>query len=1440
MEKSDKGPEEPISEVGSEGQNRPPSEASSTGFLNSMEALFTRLLAATTQSASSVNHTNMVQLLPFNPDDADADVEGWCRVTEIIVNSKKLSGVDLLVALTSALKGRAAATLTKVRLDELTWDTVKQVLMAKFCQPKLIQDYFDDILRFQIGAKESASESAMRLWSLIERIPKVEMTEEVITGFVISVLCLRDNLIRRELNSSAIVTRAQLFRTLGSISLKRRAEPSESHIETDQKRPRLSESKFHGICHRCGVSGHKQIDCRRPRQDTSSLRQASSSSLDQANIKPSSMSCYTCGKPGHVSTACPEKRSGGSAVKEVNTCEHRTSRGTLTASSGENIPFLFDSGSSCSLLKDSLASHFQGTERNSLVFLNGLGGDNRECTRQVFSAVKIGDLALTLLFHIVPDNFMSEPVIVGRDIFENNVRVEINNDDLFIVANEEVNTCANIPKFDFTSVDTDLEGDDKEKLVNILKKYSDNFIEGNPTKRVNTGQMEINLIDPQKIVKRNPYRLAPSEKQVVREKVQELLAAGIIRESTSAFSSPILLVKKKDNSDRMCVDYRELNSNTQPEHYPLPLIEDQIDQLSGAHFFSSLDMAAGFHQILIHPDSVEKTAFVTPEGQYEYLAMPFGLRNAPSVYQRCINNALRELKDKPLVYMDDVLCYSSNIPEGLDRLDLVLGALSKAGFSLNLQKCSFMKRKVIYLGNEIQSGEVRPNTLKVQALIDAPSPKTATQVRQFLGLASYFRKFIPNFTRLVGPLYPLTKLKGPIKWTEKCEEIRRSLIQILTSEPVLTIFDPDLPVELHCDASSEGYGAIVIQKKNGMPHVIAYFSRRTTDCESRYHSYELETLAVVRAVEHFRHYLYGRKFTVYTDCNALKASKSKVDLTPRVHRWWAILQAYDFDIIYREGRNMEHADYLSRNPQPERVVSDLAVDSSQSISANTDVTSSKSVKFVELHEGWLAVEQKRDKEIQDLVAKFLSKELPDTVAQTYDVRNGILYRKISRNKLTAWLPIVPRSLIWTLINHIHTEIQHLGPDKTLDKIYDQYWFPEMSKCVRRFVDSCIVCKASKGPSGAQPIRLHSIPKISVPWHTVHIDFTGKLSGKSDQKEYCSVIIDSFTKYVLLEHTTSLDAASAITALKNAVCLFGAPKRVIADQGRCYISSDFKSFCAQHGIELHFIATGSSRANGQVERVMRTLKSLLTIIENDPHKTWRDELGSVQLALNSTRSTVTKYTPTELMFGVQANSLGIHQITPRNEPGRPIERLNVESIRADALKNIEKAARADTIRFNRGRASIHPFSKGDYVFVKSSERNQTKLDRKFRGPFVITRVLENDRYEVRSVDGSRRTLKYSHENLRSVPNGHEGLTELAASIMAPEEAVTAPDEQSGSDHDDNSETLSARSFDTLTADSTTLTAHSGPASVRSETISVDSEDEGPVTFEVEAEVHHSGW
>ncbi|KAJ8727808.1 hypothetical protein PYW08_016193 [Mythimna loreyi] len=336
MSDSDIGTHVPLSEVGCEKQldedTQPHNQPSNSGLLTNMEALLTRLLAMPQQTSQPVATSNAVQLIKFNPDDEDADVMGWCRVSELIINSKNLSGVELLVALTTALKGRAAAVLTKLRLEDLTWEVVKQTLLAKFAEPKLIQDHFDEVLRFQIGTKETASESAMRLGALIERIPKVEMSEEAITGFVISILSSKDHMIRRELNSYPITTRAQLFRTLGGVSLKRRSEDNDGN-DNKAKRPRLSDSKFNGKCHRCGVPGYKIADCKRRRDDSANRADGST---DQTKDKSAPITCFSCGKPGHVSTSCPEKR-GSAAVREVNTCEHKTSRGKLTTASGIHV-----------------------------------------------------------------------------------------------------------------------------------------------------------------------------------------------------------------------------------------------------------------------------------------------------------------------------------------------------------------------------------------------------------------------------------------------------------------------------------------------------------------------------------------------------------------------------------------------------------------------------------------------------------------------------------------------------------------------------------------------------------------------------------------------------------------------------------------------------------------------------------------------------------------------------------------------------------------------------------------------------------------------------------------------------------------------------------------------------------------------------------------------
>jgi len=260
-------------------------------------------------------------------------------------------------------------------------------------------------------------------------------------------------------------------------------------------------------------------------------------------------------------------------------------------------------------------------------------------------------------------------------------------DKFEFVKSKSVNVCkVSEPSALLVNVDTEMIGNDKENLIKLLKDYSAAFIDGIPCTKVNTGEMTIRLIDSNKTVQRRPYRLSPNEKEIVRERITELLNCNIIRPSCSPYASPILLVKKKNGSDRLCVDYRELNSNTVSDRYPLPLINDQIAGLAGAKYFTCLDMASGYHQIPIHPDSVEYTAFVTPDGHYEYLTMPFGLKNAPSVFQRAIINALGNLAySYVIVYMDDIMVVSSTIELGMERLRIVLDVLTAAGFSFNIK-----------------------------------------------------------------------------------------------------------------------------------------------------------------------------------------------------------------------------------------------------------------------------------------------------------------------------------------------------------------------------------------------------------------------------------------------------------------------------------------------------------------------------------------------------------------------------------------------------------------------------------------------------------------------------------------------------------------------------------------------------------------------------------
>lgn len=1297
----------------------------------------------------------VVHLPEFDPEKTNVDARAWLSTADMCMADNPLTGASLMIALSQALKGTASAWLSQISYPGMTWKDFQEAFTSRYDSPETAAATLINL--FNSKPKEGeclATYAATQLNALLARWKNMS-TEQIAVATVMSHISQFEPRVNRLAFTSEISTRNKLQQELKALSyLKRKASPSNDRSNDDMKRRKFLQPTPTVKCAHCGKIGHHISVCRFKKDNYKKENRNPGTSHDESSkpaavAKPSSsiapVTCFNCGGAGHYSSRCPRpsnrnanKSSTSTATnpaeRRVDQCTVETPKGILQHSS-ELFSFCYDSGAECSLIRESISSKFQGKRFHNTVKMTGIGHTSVYSTSQILSVIKIDDINLEVLFHVLPDKSLRHNIMIGHDVLSLGLEVHLTSDSVHFSKTMTINAChtTNSDPISFDDIDTDIPAEFRPKLLEILNEFKDNFVNGTPTGFANTDPVVIRLVDPHKTVCRRPYRLSPQERTVVREKIDELLAAKVIRPSTSPFASPILLVKKKDGTDRMCVDYRELNDNTVPDRFPLPLISDQIDRLHGCHYFTTLDMAAGFHQLPVHPESIEKTAFVTPEGHYEYLTMPFGLRNAPAAFQRAVNKALGLLSNTHVVaYMDDILVIgSSDVNESLERIRTVLRVLTESGFSFKLSKCSFMKERVEYLGYEVSRGEVRPNSKKIEALIALPPPKTVTQLRQFIGLASYFRQFVPKFAHVMAPLYALTSIgKGNIEWKPEHEAIRQEIITTLTNEPVLMIFDPNSPIELHTDASAIGYGAILIQKRDGKNHAVAYFSKRTSPAESRYHSYELETLAVVNAVKYFKHYLHGNKFTIVTDCNALKSSHKKVDLTPRVHRWWAFLQAYDFEVVYRDGKRMCHADFLSRNPLPpspfERV-------------------EQRRVDIASLPEHWLKAEQQKDPNIVQLIQDLNDHKMDEHIAKTYEVRSSVLYRKIQRNNRSRWLPIVPQSLRWSVINTAHESLMHVGWEKTLEKIYDLYWFEHMAKFVRKFVENCVTCAISKSQSGKIQAEMHPIPKTPIPWHTLHIDATGKLSGKNDKKEYVFVIIDAFTKFVILHHTLRIDTASSVKALKSSISLFGAPRRVIADQGRCFASSDFKDFCQSHSIELHLIATGSSRANGQVERVMSTLKGMLTAVETSNERSWQDALPDVQLALNCTMNRVTKSSPLELLIGKVARPL---ELLFANDEDPEI---SLDDVREQAVHNIDKNSRYDKERFDSTKAKIKKFNVGDHVLLQNEERNQTKLDPKYKGPFVVSEILEGDRYVLKSLN-SNRSYKYSHDRLRKMPTG----------------------------------------------------------------------------------------
>ncbi|UYV73982.1 K02A2.6-like [Cordylochernes scorpioides] len=471
------------------------------------------------------------------------------------------------------------------------------------------------------------------------------------------------------------------------------------------------------------------------------------------------------------------------------------------------------------------------------------------------------------------------------------------------------------PKISEFFIDDSLDESQKEKLRKLLKNYTDifefskrkQFKDVNVKRRINTGD--------HLPTKQRHYRVAPRERQIIQDEVNKMEKLDIIQPSESPWASPVVLIRKKDGSWRFCVDYRRLNKITKNDVYPLPRIDDTLDCLRGARFYSSMDLQSGYWQIDVEESDREKTAFITPDGLYEFKVMPFGLCNAPATFERMIDNLLKGLKwTICLCYLDDIIVFSGGFEEHLRRLQLVLNCLKKAGLCLNSKKCKFGAKTITVLGHEVSENGIRPDQEKIRAVRDFATLRSLKEVRSFLGLSSNYRRFIPNYAHVAQPLNDLLKKELAFNWNQEGQNAFEALKLALIFEPALGHFDYSSPTEIHTDASNYDIRAVLVQIQKGKERAIAYASRTLNKAEKNYSTTERECLAIIWAINKFRPYVFGQPFTIVTDHHSLCWLTNLKDPCGRLARWALRLQEFDVIVVYKSGRKHQDADCLSRSP----------------------------------------------------------------------------------------------------------------------------------------------------------------------------------------------------------------------------------------------------------------------------------------------------------------------------------------------------------------------------------------------------------------------------------------------------------------------------------------------------------------------------------------------
>jgi len=827
-------------------------------------------------------------------------------------------------------------------------------------------------------------------------------------------------------------------------------------------------------------------------------------------------------------------------------------------------------------------------------------------------------------------------------------------------------------------------------------------------------------------VAKKVYKMSPAELKTLREQLDELLRLGYIQPSTSPWAAPVLFVKKKDGSMRLCIDYRGLNAVTIKNKYPLPLLDEFFDRMQGARYFSKLDLQQGYNQLRIAKEDTPKTAFSTRFGHHEYLVMGFGLTGSPASFQAFMNSIFQKQMDKfVVVYLDDILVYSKSFEDHVRHLRETLTVLRENRLHAKLSKCAFAVTSITFVGHVLGRDEIRIDPAKIEAVKNWPVPQNVQQLRSFLGFVNYHRRFIHRHAETIGALTDLlvdgpgqnkSKTRPLAAWGPAQQAAFDGMKLALITPPVLFPGSPDYPYVMETDASDIATGGVLYQIIDGKKRPVAYESRKLKPAERNYPVHEKELLAIVHACRAWRTYILGAtENTVYTDHASLRFLLTQPHMSQRMTRWVEFLAPFNLSIHYRAGSTNTAADALSR----------LQINS-VSNTRHTDTWDWPLLVPTYLKDGSFPPHTDTD------TKKKVRKE-----ADNFAIMDGQLCYMIDGNGV----PFVPFAERSDRLIELHADLGHLGEAGTYELAKNRMWWPSLRTDIKSIVRECKPCQLVK-PGGDRSIApLHPLTPAR-PFERWGIDFIGRMPITKNGNRWIITAIDHATNWPIARALPEATAEAVATFLYEEIVLqFGCPSEIVSDRGANFMSDVLQRYLEKLHIKHKATSAYHPRSNGKCERLNGVIGHMLSKYVGTHVHSWDQYLHQSLFACRVHISQRTKVSPFQLVYGIEPR-LPHDPVRPflfdfqspddftehRRKTFREIDELREQHLQAQQSAADDMVTRHE----ENHKVTEDKFAIGDFVLVKNFGR--TKLQPHWYGPLEVIRATPLSTYQLRWGDG----------------------------------------------------------------------------------------------------------